>query len=129
MSNGTGVLIRYKKSNGKLVAKTFSDKLSFDQLRDSMQEGEEAELYIEVIKGNSHTRGQINMVHKIIRTIAEDTGSSFNDVKKEVKQRAGFCADPEEEDSYKSFGDCSYEEISLAIHSAMELGMEYGLKL
>lgn len=84
----------------------------------------------------AYTSGEVSAVHfaavhGIIRAISEDTGNVFDDVKTEVKKRSGLQTgvnangDPE----YKSFGDCTREEIFCAITHAVDLGLEYGIIL
>jgi hypothetical protein len=61
---------------------------------------------------------QISKVHKHIRELAQYTGDSFEDMKLQVKLRAGLCTDT----NCKSFSDCSKEELSMAIQASIEIG-------
>jgi hypothetical protein len=65
-----------------------------------------------------HSYAQLSKLHKCIRELATFTGDTFEDMKLQVKLRAGLCTD----DSCKSFSDCSKEELSMAIQAAIEIG-------
>lgn len=68
---------------------------------------------------------QVSKVHKHIRELANYTGDSFEDMKLQVKLRAGLCS----ESDCKSFADCSKEELSLAIQASIEIGDLVGFSL
>jgi len=61
---------------------------------------------------------QMSKLHKHIRELAQYTGDSFEDMKLQVKLRAGLCNDSD----CRSFGDCSKEELSMAIQASIEIG-------
>jgi hypothetical protein len=61
---------------------------------------------------------QMSKLHKHIRELANYTGDSFEDMKLQVKLRAGLCNDSD----CRSFGDCSKEELSMAIQASIEIG-------
>jgi hypothetical protein len=68
---------------------------------------------------------QISKVHKHIRELANYTGDSFEDMKLQVKLRAGLCTDT----NCKSFSECSKEELSMAIQASLEIGELVGFSL
>ena len=82
-----------------------------------LQEGETVVITYEVQTAD-HSYAQLSKLHKCIRELANYTGDSFEDMKLQVKLRAGFCTD----DSCKSFSECSKEELSMAIQAAIEIG-------
>lgn len=61
---------------------------------------------------------QMSKLHKHIRELAQYTGDSFEDMKLQVKLRAGLC----DNSDCRSFGDCSKEELSMAIQASIEIG-------
>ena len=82
-----------------------------------LQEGETVVITYEV-QSADHSYAQLSRLHKCIRELANYTGDSFEDMKLQVKLRAGLCTD----DSCKSFSDCSKEELSMAIQAVIEIG-------
>ena len=68
---------------------------------------------------------QMSKLHKHIRELAQYTGDSFEDMKLQVKLRAGFCDGAD----CKSFADCSKAELSMAIQAAIEIGELVGFSL
>lgn len=68
---------------------------------------------------------QMSKLHKHIRELAQYTGDSFEDMKLQVKLRAGLCTDSD----CRSFGDCSKEELSMAIQASIEIGELVGFSL
>ena len=68
---------------------------------------------------------QLSKVHKHIRELANYTGDSFEDMKLQVKLRAGLCTDT----NCKSFSECSKEELSMAIQASIEIGELVGFSL
>jgi hypothetical protein len=68
---------------------------------------------------------QISKVHKHIRELANYTGDSFEDMKLQVKLRAGLCNNSD----CRSFADCSKEELSMAIQASIEIGELVGFSL
>ncbi len=82
-----------------------------------LQEGETVVITYEV-QTEDATYAQISKVHKHIRELANYTGDSFEDMKLQVKLRAGLCTDT----NCKSFSECSKEELSMAIQASIEIG-------
>ena len=70
------------------------------------------------VQSNDHTYAQLSKLHKHIRELANYTGDSFDDMKLQVKLRAGLCTDT----NCKSFSECSKEELSMAIQASIEIG-------
>jgi hypothetical protein len=70
------------------------------------------------VQNEDASYAQISKVHKHIRELANYTGDSFEDMKLQVKLRAGLCTDT----NCKSFSECSKEELSMAIQASIEIG-------
>ena len=72
------------------------------------------------------TLAQLAKIHKCIREIATEMGDTVEDVKFLVKYKSGFCilknVDGKEFLNCKSFGDCSAEDLGLAIQTIIEMG-------
>jgi len=63
----------------------------------------------------------------MIRELSLHVGEPFSDMKLLVKDKAGLCLSREvsgkEYFLAKSFGECSREELSLAIQAAIDIGV------
>ena len=90
----------------------------------ALQEGETILITYEV-ETNDASNAQMRKLHKCIRELANFTGDSFEDMKLQIKLRAGFCTDT----NCKSFSDCSKAELSMAIQAAIEIGDLVGFSL
>ena len=89
-----------------------------------LEEGEHIIITYEV-QTDDASYAQKSKVHKNIRELANYTGDSFEDMKIQVKLRAGLCTD----NNCKSFADCSKEELSAAIQASIEIGDLVGFSL
>lgn len=76
------------------------------------------------------TLGQLAKVHALIKEIADESGNSAEDVKDDIKRKAGLYVVTETSDlEFKSFKDCSKKELSKAIECCIELGSFLGYHL
>lgn len=116
------------KKNGKLVYSSSKDKLLYDLFIDKLKEGEEIEIFINVIGAKAST-AQISKVHTCIRIIAMELGYSFEDMKLLVKEQAGLCTNSGNIIHVKSFAECSKEEMTLAIEACNCIAEDNGIIL
>ena len=72
---------------------------------------------------------QLARIHAMIREIANEIGHTFEEVKLQVKRRAGLCFMRNNVEYCKSFAKCDKEELNLAIQAAMEIGDFGGMQL
>jgi hypothetical protein len=123
MANQLPVSIRAKVVNKNLeIDPLGSAKLS--QFIQGMDEGDTIIITYEV-QNDDASYAQVSKVHKHIRELASYTGDSFEDMKLQVKLRAGLCNNSD----CKSFADCSKEEVSMAIQASIEIGELVGFSL
>ena len=116
MANQLPVSIRAKVVNKNLeIDPLGSAKLGL--FVKGLQEGETVIITYEV-QTDDASYAQVSKVHKHIRELANYTGDSFEDMKLQVKLRAGLC----DNSDCRSFGDCSKEELSMAIQASIEIG-------
>lgn len=120
------------KKNGKVIYKSDSTRVKYNNFVDDLKEGQVVNVYMEATSGNG-TLAQLAKVHKCIRVLASDLGYSFEDVKLLVKDKAGLVIKRNVNDKtyndWKSFADCSLEELNLAIQASIELGDFVGSNL
>ena len=120
--------------SGKLVKKEGRLRLvnsglagQFESFVGHMDEGELVDVFYEV-NHDDGTLPQLAKLHVLIKQLAIHTGYSVDDMKLLIKDKAGLCIARElsgrEYFLAKSFGECSKEELSLAIQACIELGEE-----
>lgn len=118
-----------KQVNEKqLTPYSLKDSMNESLFVSSLREGDIVEVFMEKVNPNG-TAPQIARVHAMIRELAIHTGYGFNDMKNNVKQRCGLYIEKNGEEYYKSFADCSREQLSLAIDSCLELGELFECRL
>lgn len=112
-------------NNGSLVHIKDADRKTFDEFKKNVPEGSRVEFFAEVEEDDG-TLAQLAKLHAMIRELALHIGESFEDMKLLVKDRAGLCLEKKlsgkEYFVCKSFGDCSRDELSLAITAAIQIG-------
>ncbi len=114
-----------RTEDGKLTYVHKSDKERLNKEISELRIGQKVRMMIDFTKDDARA-SQISRIHAMIGDIAKESGHEFNDVKKEIKERAGLLT-PDEK--LKSFANCSCEEMTSAIQSAMELAKFLGMSL
>ena len=125
--------MNFKPFNGKFIKR--NGRLEFPSLAISKQhevfvsnvpDGTIVEFFFE-IQQDDGTIPQLAKLHAMIRELALHVGEPFEDMKLLVKDKAGLCLAREvsgkEYFLAKSFGECSREELSLAIQAAIDIGI------
>ena len=116
------------KKNSKLGYSNGKDKLLYELFLNSINEGEEVEIFI-CKKGDKASTAQIAKVHACIRELAKESGYTFEEMKDIVKGNAGLCSTSESADYCKSFANCSKDELMLAIEACIEIGKSLNVNL
>jgi hypothetical protein len=124
MADQLPITIKLEKRNNQLVVTNELGKTKLDLFIKGLTDGEQVFVTYEVAN-NSGNYAQLSKLHKCIRELANYTGDSFEDMKLQVKMRSGLCVD----NDCRSFGDCSVQELSLAIQAAIEIGDIVGFNL
>jgi hypothetical protein len=121
-----------KKQNGKFTYLDPGEKLKHDLFLKSLPEGTTIEVYIEAVKHDKSV-AQLAKVHAMIRELANFLGYTFEEMKNEVKEKAGLSLVEEINGSqvkiYKSFANCSKTELNMAINACIEIGDVVGFNL
>lgn len=127
MHSFTGLL---KKDKDLLIYVSSSDEAKYKIFRESLPEGSLVEIYMD-LQSDDGTLAQLAKIHAMIRQLCNHTGDTFEDMKLIIKKRAGLCIEKELDGSRflycKSLGDCSRQELSLAIQAIQEISqlLEY----
>jgi hypothetical protein len=118
---------KYIKRGG--ILRPISSAVSKQQelFASNLPEGSIIECFYE-LQHDDGTLPQLAKLHVLIRQLASHIGETVENMKLLVKDRAGLCIAREvagkEYFLAKSFGECSKEELSLAIQAAIEIGEE-----
>lgn len=120
------IQVTVTKVEGKLLFRSATEETAYQEFINNLPEGAQADIFMSTDASGKATNTQIAKIHKSIRDLAAFTGATFDDMKLEVKKKAGLSTGPA---SFKSFADCSKEEINLAIQAAIELGDFTGINL
>jgi len=120
------------KRDGKMIYRQGKNRELYKKFVNGLDEGQTINVYMEATTGNG-TLAQLAKVHKCIRVLASDLGYTFEDVKFLVKDKAGLVIKRNVGDNtyndWKSFADCSVEELNLAIQACIDLGDFVGSNL
>lgn len=104
----------------------------FNKFVNDVEEGKKVEVIFQVYDSKA-SAAQIAKVHANIREIATDTGHTFDEIKTIVKKKSGLYITKEEKGElvtlFKSFAECSRDELSLAIQASIEIGENLGINL
>lgn len=111
------ITISMVKRDGALINSKALDKIKTDTLLEQMKEGDEVEVTYE-IKHKDGSYSQLSRLHASIRALANETGATFEEMKLEVKRKAGLIVG----DKIISFGDCSKEQLGKCIQVTIEIG-------
>lgn len=94
----------------------------YKQFIETLAPNQRVEVFMEATVNNGTTL-QIAKIHVCIKELAKEIGYSFEDMKKVIKEKTGLIMN----EDYKSFADCSKEELALVIQSIIEVGDIVGI--
>jgi hypothetical protein len=121
-----------KKSGDRLIHVKSGDEVRYKEFVKALDQGTVLDIFMEINSGDG-TLSQLAKVHKCIRVIANQSGNTFDDIKMVIKDHAGLVIRRsvlnKEYMDWKSFGDCSRDDLNLAIQACIELGDTMTLNL
>ena len=120
------VLVKLKVVKGALVPINLQNDKLLKQFLSLQLEGSYVSMYIEQESGDK-TNTQLAKLHSCVRELAVFTGTTFEEMKDAIKYKTGLYLSTESGLVMKSFGDCSKEEISLAIQTCITEGARVGI--
>ena len=94
----------------------------------NIPDGAKLEMFISVSTGKG-SNAQLARLHAMIREIANDLGYTFEEIKLQVKRKAGLCFMRDNKEYCKSFAECDKSDLNLAIQAALEIGDFSGIQL
>ena len=123
---------KYKKERGMLKPLSIPGMKQYELFISRLPEGAIVEFFYEM-QHDDGTLPQLAKLHVMLKHLATHIGETVENMKLLVKDRAGLCIAREvagkEYFLAKSFGDCSKDELSLAIQAAIEIGEQVGFIL
>jgi len=123
---------KFIKKNGILDFSTLAASKQFEVFVSNIPEGSIVEFFYEVTHDDG-TLPQLAKLHVMLKHLSTHIGETVENMKLLVKDKAGLCIAREvagkEYFLAKSFGECSKEELSLAIQAAIEIGQEVNFPL
>lgn len=124
MNHFTG---KYVKRNGQLEMVGLTRSKQYEVFVSNIPDGQMVDCFYE-LQQDDGTIPQLAKLHVMMKHLANHLGYSVEDMKLLVKDKAGLCLARElsgkEYFLAKSFGECSREELSLAITAAIQIGEE-----
>jgi hypothetical protein len=118
--------VKLVKRGGKLIYPDDKSKLNFQIFVDKLADGQQVEVFMGLTSDNG-SLAQIAKVHACIRTLAQESGYTFDEMKRIIKTHSGLCYDAGDAEVCKSFADCSKSELALAIESCVEIGKDFNI--
>jgi hypothetical protein len=116
---------KYVKKNGQIEFYTIAASKKFEIFVSNIPDNTIVECFYEV-QHDDGTLPQLAKIHAMIKELSIFTGETVENMKLLVKDKAGLCIVREvsgkEYFLAKSFGDCSKDELSLAIQALIEIG-------
>ena len=123
---------KYKKENGLLKPISLADMKQYEKFVSRLADGAIVEFFYEE-EHDDGTLPQLAKLHVMLKQLSMHIGKTVENMKLLVKDRAGLCIAREvagkEYFLAKSFGDCSRDDLSLAIQAAIEIGEEVNFPL
>jgi hypothetical protein len=115
---------------GVMSPSSSKEEQKFYRMLHALKPGNRVSAMYELIKDN-HSLIQLAKVHALIRELAHCTGNDFEDVKLEVKRKAGLTIKSKDNtgkaiEIVKSFADCSKDQLSMGIEACIEIGNDVG---
>lgn len=117
---------KWVKKSGKLVFKFKHEEELFHSLAAGMREGQQVDIAVDF----SDDLGRLSQISKLkagCRELAKETGETFINTENLIKKEAGLFDEISKE--YKSFANCSIEQLSSAIQVMVEKGDFVGINL
>ncbi len=118
-------VITFTKKDGQLVPASEKEMGKLKLFSMSIKDKETVEVYMSVSTPNNKTLPQLARIHAMLRELSGFTGHTLDEIKDEVKRKAGLytvTGTRPEDVEFKSFADCSKDELSKAIETCIQIG-------
>lgn len=114
-----------KKFGDKLIYAKGAEEILYREFVSKLEEGHLIQVFFDASKDDG-TLAQIAKIKVCIRELAKELGNTFEDTELDIKKASGLCIikemDGEKFMIVRSFGDCSVDDLSLAIQTIIQRG-------
>jgi hypothetical protein len=121
---------KLRKTGIKLIHVKPTDLVVYKEFVKNLEEGQLVDVFFDANQDDG-TLSQLAKVHKCCRILAKEIGYTFEEMKLEIKKKAGFCTKKKiGKENYvfvRSFGDASVTDLGLAIQAIIEIGDTVGI--
>lgn len=107
--------------DGKITFPISADKSRMKNFLINAPDGAKVEMFISISDGKG-SNAQLARIHAMCREMANEIGYTFEEMKLNIKRKAGLCFVKNNSEHCKSFGKCDTEELNLAIQACIEIG-------
>ena len=119
-----------KKFGDKLIYAKGAEEILYREFVGKLEEGHLIQVFFDASKDDG-TLAQIAKIKVCIRELAKELGNTFEDTELDIKKASGLCIikemDGEKFMIVRSFGDCSVDDLSLAIQTTIQRGDFVGI--
>ncbi len=122
------IFVQCTVKDGKLSFPIKALETKYNSWLKEQEDGAKLEMFIGVTT-NKGSNPQLARIHAMIREIANELGYTFEEIKLQVKRKAGLCFTRNKVEYCKSFAECDKAELNLAIQAAIEIGDFSGMQL
>ncbi len=121
-----GVSIIYKKEGDQLIPANSAEAGKLKLFKMALKDGEQVEVYLTKVEPADKTLGQLAKIHASIKELAGFLGYTPEELKLVIKDKAGLYKHTETGKEYKSFAECTKDELSNAIQICIQVGNDVG---
>ena len=122
------IVINATVKDGKLHFKNKLNETKFNKFFQKFKDDTRLEIFVSA-NDKKGSISQLSRLHASIRELASDLGYTFEEMKLQVKRKAGLCFVSNRTEYCKSFAECDHAELNLAIQACIELGDFNGINL
>ena len=122
------IFIKLSVKDGELSFPMKAQETKLNTFLKNLPDDAKLEMFIGVTTDKG-SNPQLARIHAMIRQLANDIGYTFEEVKLQVKRKAGLCFTRNKVEYCKSFADCDEDDLNLAIQACIEIGDFSGVQL
>jgi hypothetical protein len=122
------IFIKLSVKDGELSFPMKAQETKLNTFLKNLPDDAKLEMFIGITTDKG-SNPQLARIHAMIRQLANDIGYTFEEVKLQVKRKAGLCFTRNKVEYCKSFADCDKDDLNLAIQACIEIGDFSGVQL
>jgi len=122
------IFIKLSVKDGELSFPMKAQETKLNTFLKNLPDDAKLEMFIGVTTDKG-SNPQLARIHAMIRQLANDIGYTFEEIKLQVKRKAGLCFTRNKTEYCKSFADCDKDDLNLAIQACIEIGDFSGVQL